>query len=112
MNLIMLAGRLGKDPEIKYFENGKVLAQVSIGITRYQGKDKEKTTDWFDLKAWGKTAELIAEKYRKGDVLCVQGNVEQEKWESEGQKRSKLVVKVDQVIFLPGVGSKPAEEDF
>lgn len=88
---------------MRYFESGSVVTQFSLGVERYNGKNKDKSTDWIDCKAWGKTAELIGEKFAKGDYFQAQGNIQQESWEAQdGSKRSKLFINVERVIFTPG----------
>lgn len=102
MNVIHIAGRIGKTPEMKYFESGKCKLSTSLGVQRYHGKDKDKTTDWFQLRAWNRLAEMIGEKFEKGDYLCITGDVEEETWTQDGEKKHRLVVNVQQVHFTPG----------
>ncbi len=115
MNTVNLIGRAGKDPEIKYFESGSVKTSISMAVDRYNGKDKEKTTDWFDLEAWGKTAEILGEYVKKGNQFGITGNLEFQTWEKDGEKRSKVIIKIDRLDLLgnggkgESVGAAPGE---
>ena len=97
INTVVIGGRITKDPEMRYFESGKVVAEVTLAIDA--GKDKE--AHFVQVKAWGKTAELIGEHFHKGDFCSVTGRIEQERWESDGQKRSKLLVVADKINWCP-----------
>ena len=104
MNCIQLIGRAGRDPEGKHFQNGKYMAKVSLAVERRVGNQEaegEGTTDWVDLQAWGKTAELLERYIRKGDRFGVSGSVRQEKWQDQnGSNREKLIVVIDRLTFL------------
>lgn len=100
MNTVALIGRLGSDPQLRYTSNGKAVSNFSLAVTRPFNKDE---TDWFDVVAWGKTAELVANHLTKGRQVGVSGRLQQDRWEHEGQKRSKVVVVAENITF---VGSK------
>ena len=54
MNSVVLVGRVGRDAEIKYFESGKVKANFSIAVNRWDSKTKSEVADWFSIDLWGK----------------------------------------------------------
>lgn len=105
MNNINLIGRLGGDPEVKYFESGTNVAKFSIAVDRPQ-RNGEKGSDWFACECWGKTAEVVGNYCRKGKQVGVTGRVEFEYWNDKntGEKRSKPVVKVDRLDLLSDSG--------
>jgi len=103
MNNLTVVGNLTRDPEIRYTQSGKAVANVGIAVKRRFSKDE---TDFFDCTAWGKTAELCGEYLRKGSKIGVIGAIRQEKFEVEGQKRSKVIINIEQLEFL---SSKPTE---
>lgn len=107
MNTICLVGRVGKDPELRYFESGSQLATTSLAVNG-TGKDEEPI--WFDLKIWGKTAQVAADYVRKGRQVGIQGRLECERWldKNTGEKRQKLVVSVERLTLL---GNK-TDDDF
>jgi single-strand DNA-binding protein len=107
MNSITLLGRLGKDPEVKFLNNGNAVAKFSLATTRkwkdkQTGEAKEKT-EWHQCTAWGKTGELIAEYFSKGDMILLEGALEYNEWEKEGVKITSAQINVSGFHF---VGSK------
>ena len=108
INSIDLVGRLGQDPEVKYFESGSVLATFSLAVRQPNGR---KETDWFSCQAWGKTAELIANHFKKGGQIAVEGRLEQDEWISkENVPRTKIKVVVERITFI-GSGEKREEAE-
>lgn len=100
MNSINLVGRLGRDPEVRYFETGTVVASVSLAVRGWSREDGEHT-DWFDLEVWGKQAQTLADRARKGDQIGVTGRMVSSTFEGrDGGKRTKWVVKVSAVDLL------------
>ena len=61
MNSAILVGRVGQDPEIKYFESGKSKTTFSIAVDRWNPKTKQREADWFNIQLWDKKAESAAE---------------------------------------------------
>lgn len=101
MNSVNLIGNLGKDPEIKYFESGTCKCTFSIAVTKYMGKDKDPKTVWINCEAWGKTAETIAEYFKQGNKIGIDGSLDTDTWEQDdGTKRSKTFVLVDKPHFI------------
>jgi single-strand DNA-binding protein len=103
LNSIHLVGRVGGDPDIKYYESGSVLCTLTMAVNR-RSKNSDQT-DWFNLKIWGNTAKIAADYVRKGSLIGIQGSLEIETWtdRSTGADRSRPVVKVDRLDLL---GSK------
>lgn len=102
MNVITLVGRAGRDPEAKYFENGNVVANVSLAVN---GIKRNADADWFALQIWGKQAQVAVDYVRKGSLIGVSGRMTIEKWtdRNTGEQKSKPVVVVDRLTLL---GSK------
>ena len=106
-NRVQLIGNLGMDPEVKHLESGKTMAKISIATNdTYKNQKGEKVTDtqWHNLVAWGKTAE-IAEKYlKKGSEVAVEGKLTSRSYEDkEGTKKYITEVVVNEILML---GSK------
>lgn len=103
INSVTLTGRAGRDPEIKYFESGSCVAQFSIAVDRYS-KEGGKDADWFNIKLWGKQAQVAADHVRKGSLVGVTGRLEMERWidRASGEERSKTVVVGDRLELLGG----------
>lgn len=77
INQVTIVGRVGQDPELRYFESGTSLASFSIAVNR---PSKNKETDWFDIKLWGKQAEIAGQYLRKGSLAGIIGQIDFESW--------------------------------
>jgi single-strand DNA-binding protein len=100
-------GTLTRDVEIKYTPSGSAVSNVSLAINeKYTTKAGEKREDVLFLECvlWGKTAELAGQYLAKGKQVLFSGRLKQENWEDKatGQKRSKVVLNVDDMQFLGG----------
>jgi single-strand DNA-binding protein len=102
VNSIALVGRAGRNPEMRYFESGSVVANLTLAVNRRSRDDKP---DWFNLEAWGKQAQVAADYVRKGSLLGITGSVGSQAWtdRTTGEERSKIVIRVDRLDLL---GSK------
>ncbi|MGK7932307.1 MAG: single-stranded DNA-binding protein [Microcystaceae cyanobacterium] len=102
LNLVNLVGRAGGDPEVRYFESGTVVCNVTLAVRRRSKDDKP---DWFNLEMWDKTAEIAANYVKKGSLIGIQGSLKIDTWSDRntGANRSKPVIRVYQLDLL---GSK------
>jgi len=112
VNRVILVGRFGKDPELKDIKSGQKVANFSLATDR-QWKDKdgnrEKTVTWHNMVAWGKTAELIAEYFHKGDQIYIEGRIDNRSYEDkDGNKRYVSEVVMESFQFVGG--NAPKEE--
>ena len=90
-------GRLTKDPEIRTTQSGKTVAVFTIAVDRDFDRDK---TDFVSCTAWNKTAEFVANNFRKGKLAVVSGAWQSRKWEDDkGNKRLSWEVQVDNIWF-------------
>ncbi len=103
LNSVMLVGRVGGDPDVKYFESGSVVCNLTLAVNRSTRNNDQ--PDWFNLELWGKQAEVAANYVRKGSQIGVTGALKFEYWNDRttGTKRSKPVVRVERLELL---GSK------
>src|SRR5690349_21773123 len=103
INIVHLIGRVGGDPEIRYFDSGKVKCILTLAVNRRTRNSDE--PDWFELEIWGKTAEVAGNDVRKGKQIAVKGSLKFDTWNDRqtGVSRSKPVILVDQLDLL---GSK------
>jgi single-strand DNA-binding protein len=108
MNVITLAGRAGRDPELKYFESGSMVANLSLAVNAAK---KGEDADWFELKIWGKSAQVAADYVRKGSQIAVTGRMSTERWvdKNTGEKRQKYVVNVDRLSLLGSKGDNDSQ---
>lgn len=99
INSVVIVGRVGQDPEMKYFESGSVKTTMSIAVNRRQ-KDQEKT-DWFRIELWGRNAEIAGEYVRKGSLIGIEGKLEFNHWtDSDGNKRVTNYILADRLQLL------------
>ena len=106
LNKQLLMGHLGKDPEIRYTQNGKPVATLSVATNyfkRKEGADPEKFTVWFKVVVWGDRVESYISKFKKGDLVYVEGETREDEWEDKnGNKRKNKYVLANTVkgIFI------------
>jgi single-strand DNA-binding protein len=103
-NKVQLIGHVGNDPEIKSFDGGKKLAKLSIATNESYKNDKgEKVeeTQWHNLIAWGKTAEIIEKYVVKGKEIAIEGKLTHKSYEDKnGEKRYVTEVVIDELLML------------
>lgn len=99
INSVALVGRAGGDPSVRTFESGSKVAEINMALTR-PGKDGKKETDWIQVKVWGKAAEVAEQYIKKGHLFGVTGELQQESWTKDGDKRSKIVVVARQLKLM------------
>lgn len=99
MNKVILKGRLTRDPELKRTNSDIAMCRFSLAVDRRYSKGEERVCDFIDCKAWRQTAEAIAKYLTKGREMLVEGELNIEKWEKDGQKRQTAVVTVQSFEF-------------
>ncbi|REG89164.1 single-stranded DNA-binding protein [Winogradskyella sediminis] len=103
-NKVQLIGNLGQDPEITNFESGKILAKFSIATNdSYKNAQGEKITDtqWHNVVAWGKTAQIIEKFVTKGKEVAIEGKLTSRSWEDkDGIKRYITEVVCNELLML------------
>ena len=101
INQVILMGRLTRDPETRTTPSGKTVTTFSLSVDRVGADDQ---ADFFDITAWEKTGELVAQYLSKGRRCLVQGRLRQDSWDDKetGKKRSKVEVTANDITFLDG----------
>ena len=103
-NKVQLIGNLGNDPEITNFESGKILAKFSIATNdSYKNAQGEKVTDtqWHNVVAWGKTAQIVEKYITKGKEVAIEGKLTSRSWEDkDGIKRYVTEVVCNELLML------------
>ena len=102
INAINLVGRAGRDPEVRYFESGSIVANFTLAVNR---RSRNEEPDWFNLEIWGKQAQVAADYVKKGSLLGISGSFKLDQWRDKntGENKSKPVIRVDRLDLL---GSK------
>ncbi len=107
MNIVILSGNLGKDVEIQASSGGKYFTHNSIAVRGYND-----TTNWINITAWGKIAEIMGDYLKKGDKVTIAGEMKTDSWDDKntGKKNYKTYVIVNKIDFMSkkDSGSKPS----
>jgi single-strand DNA-binding protein len=102
-NKVILMGNLTRDPELRTTPNGQSVCNFGLAVNRtWRGADgqNQESVSYIDCVAWGKPGEILSQYLQKGRPVLVSGRLEQRSWESEGQKRSKVEVVVEDFNFV------------
>lgn len=112
LNKVLLIGRLGRDPEMRYTPSGRPVTTFSIATSRsWNTSDGERRseTEWFNIVAWGNLAEICKQFLTKGQQVYIEGRLQTRRWEdSEGTKHSATEVVANEMIIL---GDRRSETD-
>ena len=103
LNNYSVIGRMTRDLDERafaYTSNGKARLNISIAVN--DGYGDNQYTSYFDVVVWGKTAENIKPYLGKGKQICINGRLRQDRWESNGQKNSRVVIVAETVQLLGG----------
>lgn len=106
LNVVNLVGRVGGDPDVRYFESGNVKCRLTLAVDR---PSKNRETDWFNLDLWGKTAEIAQNYVRKGSLIGIEGSLKIDHWvdRNTSAQRTGPVIVVRELRLL---GSKRDNE--
>lgn len=109
VNKVILVGNLGKDPELKYTPQGTAVAKFSLATSeKYKDKAGEwqERTEWHNLVAWARTAEVAAEYLKKGSTVFIEGRLRTDSWDDKdtGQKKYRTEIIVNELVMLGGRG--------
>ena len=104
LNHVTLIGRLTQDAELKYTQNGYAISSFSIAVNRSRknGDQWVEEANFFEISLFGKAAENLKPYLVKGKQIAVDGELRQDRWESEGQKRSKVVIVANSIQLVGG----------
>src|SRR5215471_2586565 len=107
VNKVILLGNLGKDPELKYTPQGTAVAKFSLATAdRYKDKEGnwQDRTEWHNITAWGRTAEIASEYLKKGRQVYIEGSLRTHSWDDKqtGQKKYMTEVVVNDLVLLGG----------
>src|ERR1700689_3901615 len=110
VNKVIIVGRLGGDPEVRYTPGGQAVAKLSVA-TSENWKDKEgqkqERTEWHRVVVWGKMAEVVGQHLTKGRQVYIEGRLQTRSWDDKttGQKRYATEIVASTVQFLGGAGA-------
>jgi len=106
INRVVLIGRIVSEPVLRYTQGGTAITSFSIANNRrWKSSDGEKTesVSFFNCTAWGALGEKVISVYgKKGMQVAIEGRIEQQRWEKDGEKKSKIEIIVENFQFLSG----------
>lgn len=109
VNMVVLLGSVGKDPEIRSTSGGKAIAAFSLATSQSwndkQSGEKVERTEWHNCVAFGKLAEIIGQYVHKGSKVYVRGSLKTDQYEKAGQKHYSTKIEIDELQMLD---SKPS----
>ena len=112
VNKVILVGNLGKDPEVKYLDNGVAVANFSLATTEnYKNREGERVsqTEWHNIVLWRGLAEVAEKWLKKGSSVYIEGKIRTNKWEDkEGKTRYNTEILADNMTML---GNKTNSDD-
>lgn len=108
MNSVFFSGRITKDLELRQTASGKSCLQFSLAVDRPWISGNEKQSDFFNIVAWGKTAENVSRFCQKGSKVLVSGFVYNRSWEKDGRKHFVTEINADRVEFLDSKNKESA----
>ena len=114
LNSVHIMGNLTRSPEVRYTTKGTAVGDVSLAINRQikddSGAVREEVT-YVDVTVWGRQAETCKEFLDKGSSVFIEGRLQLEQWEKDGEKKSRLKVVAERVQFLSSPKGTPKKEE-
>ena len=106
INHVVIVGRLTRDAELRYTNSGSAVANISLAINTRRRRDDQWVDEahFFDAVVWGKTAESLSPYLTKGKQIGLEGELRQNRWEQDGQRRSKVEIFTRNIQLLGGRG--------
>lgn len=104
LNVVVLIGRLTRDAELKYTNSGTAVTKFSLAVNRRRksGDQWIEEANFFDITIWGRMAESLTQYLVKGKEVAIEGELRQNRWEQDGQPRSKVEITANNVQLLGG----------
>lgn len=107
---VTLVGNVGRDPEIRSLPSGSPVANFSVATSRTWKKDGERqeATEWHNVVAYGKLAEIVGQYVTRGQMVVISGRIETRSWEKDGEKKYKTEIIAEELRMI-GRGSRRQE---
>ena len=105
-NRVVLVGNLTKDIELRHTKNNTAVTDISIAVNERVKRNEQWVDEahFFEITLWGRLAEIAAEYLSKGSSVLVEGRLKHDRWEQDGQKRSKVGIVGEKLQMLGGKG--------
>jgi len=104
INRVVLVGRLTRDAELKYTATGQAVCKFSVAVNRRRknGDQWEEEASYFDVVVWGRSGESLNQYLLKGKAVGIDGELRQDRWQQDGQNRSKVEIVASNIQLLGG----------
>lgn len=104
INRVILVGRLTRDAELKYTATGQAVCKFSVAVNRRRknGDQWEDEANFFDVVLWGRQGESLNQYLQKGKLIGIDGELRQDRWQQDGQNRSKVEIVAGNIQLLGG----------
>jgi single-strand DNA-binding protein len=114
LNHAVLIGRLTRDAELKYTSGGQAVCKFSIAVNRRKknGDQWEDEANFFDIVVWGRQGESLHQYLVKGKMVGIDGELRQDRWQQDGQNRSKVEIIANNLQLLGGGPSSGEKQNF
>ena len=114
VNKVTLIGRLGRDPELKYTANGTAFCRFSMatdeGWTDRSTGERQERTEWHNIVAWERLAEICGQYLAKGRMVYIEGSIQSRQWEDkEGNKRTSFDIRARDMVLLGSPGGRDSD---
>ena len=114
INKVILVGNLGRDPEVRYTQNGNAVANINLATNEVwndKSGQRQERTEWHRIVVWGKQAEIAKEYLSKGRQIYVEGSLQTRQWEDKDkQKRYTTEIRCQRFVMLGGRGGEERTE--
>ena len=107
LNHTVLIGRIGQTPELKTTPNGTEVVSFNLAVQRNYNKE---ITDWISIVAWKGTASLIAKHFNKGDMICIEGNIQTRNYDDKDGKKVYITEVIAERVHFVGEKQKEKSE--
>jgi len=110
-NVVVISGRLTKDPDVRYTTEGTAVARINVAVDRKYKREGQPSADFVNCVAFGKTAEVLEKYFVKGQQILVNGRIQTGKYEKDGVTHYTTDVAVDSVEFIGKKGDVSNDDD-
>ena len=104
VNKVILIGNLGRDPEVRYTQNGTAVANFTLATNEVwndKSGERQEKTEWHRIVVWGKQAEIAREHLSKGKQVYIEGSIQTRQWDDrEGNKRTTTEIKAQRLMMM------------
>ena len=99
LNVVVLTGRLTADPELKSTQSGVSVCSFCIAVERRYKSGEDRVSDFINIVSWRSSAEFVSKYFKKGQQIIIEGSMQTEEWEKDGEKKSRTICTIEKADF-------------